>query len=327
MRSGPELIRATQPFQAERWLVSWIQLLSTLGALALALFATVHVHFWPITIASGVIVGLIQVRLFIFYHDTMHGAIFRRARIGRALVSLLGYYLVTPAKVWQESHNFHHQNNAKMMGSSIGLYPLMPREAVTGLARSKLFAYRAARHPLTISLGYFTVFTMGMVIAPFLRNPRRYWHGLLALTFHYTLLVAFIYYFGWMVGICAVLLPSVVAMATGAYLFYAQHNFPTMKLCYREDWSFTTAALQSSSMFDMSRLLHWFTGNIGYHHVHHVNHLIPFYRLPGGHARAIPELQQPERTSWRLRDIWGCLRLHAWDHAQGRMITRRDLAA
>ncbi len=117
-----------------------------------------------------------------------------------------------------------------------------------------------------------------------------------------------------------------MATATGSYLFYAQHNFPGMRLCHRADWSFTGAALHASSMFSMGRIMHWFTGNIGYHHVHHLNPMVPFYRLPET-MRAIPELQRPKTTSWRIRDIIACCQLYAWDHAQGRMLSRAELRA
>ena len=70
----------------------------------------------------------------------------------------------------------------------------------------------------------------------------------------------------------------------------------------------------------MPRILHWFTGNIGYHHVHHLNHRIPFYRLPEAMA-AMPELQDPIRTSWHPVDVWGCLRIGLFDPERGEMIS------
>jgi omega-6 fatty acid desaturase (delta-12 desaturase) len=78
-------------------------------------------------------------------------------------------------------------------------------------------------------------------------------------------------------------------------------------------------------MFDMPAIMHWFTGNIGYHHVHHLNHKIPFYRLPEAMA-ALPSLQEPLRTSWHPRDVWSCLQLKVWDPKRGRMITWAELA-
>ncbi len=188
-RSGAELIRATQPFQDEcRW-KSWSSLATTMAALGLALAGVVLEPWWPLKVISGIIAGLIQVRLFIFYPDAIHGAIFRHCPLARITMGLVGYYLVTPRKVWKESHDFHHQNNAKMIGSSIGSFPLMTREQTEEARASRLFAYRATRHPLTMLGGYLTVFLFGMVLGPFLRSPKDNWNGLMAGALHVLLLI------------------------------------------------------------------------------------------------------------------------------------------
>jgi omega-6 fatty acid desaturase (delta-12 desaturase) len=108
-------------------------------------------------------------------------------------------------------------------------------------------------------------------------------------------------------------------MAFGAYLFYAQHNFPAVELRDEAEWSYVHAALHSSSFIRMGRLMRWFTGNIGYHHVHHLNARIPFYRLPEAMA-GIAELQSPRDTSLALRDVAACLRLKLWDRDQNRLV-------
>jgi omega-6 fatty acid desaturase (delta-12 desaturase) len=110
-----------------------------------------------------------------------------------------------------------------------------------------------------------------------------------------------------------------VACCLGGYLFYAQHNFPDMHLQPRDKWTFTRAALESSSYMETGPILGWLSGNIGYHHVHHLNPTIPFYRLPEAMA-AVPELQHPGKTSLRPADVLACLRLKLWDPALGRMV-------
>ena len=87
----------------------------------------------------------------------------------------------------------------------------------------------------------------------------------------------------------------------------------------RESWSYTRAALESSSYMEMGRVMRFFTGNIGYHHVHHLNPLIPFYRLPEA-MDAIPELHDPPKTSLRPSDVLACFRLKLWDPDKGRMV-------
>lgn len=91
------------------------------------------------------------------------------------------------------------------------------------------------------------------------------------------------------------------------------------------EWTYYRAALESSSYLKMGRVMSWFLGNIGYHHVHHLNRLIPFYRLPEAMA-ATPELQHPTVTSLHPRDILACLRLNLWDEDAGRMVSYCEVA-
>jgi omega-6 fatty acid desaturase (delta-12 desaturase) len=184
--------------------------------------------------------------------------------------------------------------------------------------------YLLTRHPVTIFLGYMPVFVIGMCLAPFKRQPKNHWGGPLALVFNIALIIGTALWLGWWTSLCMWLISKVVTLGLGSYLFYAQHNFPDIGLRGRRDWDYTAAALQASSMFDMPAIMHWLTGNIGYHHVHHLNHRIPFYRLPEAMA-VIPELQSPGRTSWRLSDIKACLELAAWDPDQNRMLTYAEL--
>jgi acyl-lipid omega-6 desaturase (Delta-12 desaturase) len=320
LRCGVDLVRASREFQTENRLTSWCLLIETLVVLATGLWLVFHFQAWPMQVVVGLLVGLVQVRLFIFYHDTLHGALFSRDPLARGLMSLVGAYLLTMRSVWQETHDHHHQNNAKQLGSAIGTFPILTVAMAARLSPAGRLRYRIARHGLTMLAGCLTLMLGGMVISSFVRKPRRHWGGLVAVAIHVGVFIALTWYWGWATAFCAQVVPSVLSMAVGSYLFYAQHNFPSLKLSRRDDWSYAAAALESSSMFEMSPLMHWFTGSIGYHHVHHLNHRIPFYRLREA-MRAMPELQNPGRTSWRLRDIHACLNLYVWDPRQNRMLT------
>jgi omega-6 fatty acid desaturase (delta-12 desaturase) len=156
-----------------------------------------------------------------------------------------------------------------------------------------------------------------MCIYPLISNPRRHWDAALALGCHAL--------FGWLVfpGLEGLLLgwvlPFFIGSAVGAYLFFAQHNFPGVRLQTEGEWSYVFSALNSSSYFVMGPIMRWFTGNIGYHHVHHLNAKIPFYRLPEAMA-AIVELQTPATTTLALSDILACLRLKLWDVPARRLV-------
>ena len=319
-RQGAELIKATGPFEVEQRWRSWRLLLETLAVLAGLLGLVCAVHSWPVQVLAGLLAGLMQVRLFIFYHDAMHGAIFRKDPLGQAIMSGVGFYLLMVRSVWKETHDYHHQHNARKFDSWIGTFPILTVAMAQQFPSGKMRVYRIFRHRLTILAGSLTMALIGMVVSPFLRKPGRHWTGLLAVVLHVALFLGVLYGWGWVSALCAVSLPYALSMAIGSYLFYAQHNFPDLRLAQRDQWSYTEATLHASSMFEMSPLMHWFTGNIGFHHVHHLNHRIPFYRLREA-MQAIPELQNPGRTSWRLRDIRACLDLYVWDPDQARMLT------
>jgi len=324
MRTGAELLQATKPFAVEDRSRSWRYLASTLAVIAGCWAVVLATDVLVVELAAAVLAGLTQVRLFILYHDYMHGAILHKSRPAELIMNAVGYFMLTVRSVWKETHNFHHKNNAKLIGSSIGSFPVLTVGMWRGLNETQRRQYRLLRHPVVIFGGYLPVFLIGMTIAPFRRNRKKHWQGLAALALHLVAIAALAGLAGWSDALCLLILPLAITHGMGAYLFYAQHNFPDMALKGRREWDYTHAALRSSSMFDMSPLMHWFTGNIGYHHVHHLNHRIPFYRLPEAMA-AIPELQSPGRTSWRLQDVKACLDLAVWDPEQNRMLTYSEL--
>lgn len=318
-RAGAALVRATKPFSEEDPATTW-----RLYAQAILVYGVFELgallHPWSIVqVLCGALAGLTIVRLFIFYHDWLHGAIFRDSRLGTVVMYVVGWGVMAPPPVWQQTHDYHHRNNAKMLGASIGSFPTVTVSMWGSMTPTQRRWYVFARSPLTILFGYFTIFMGGTAIAAFLRDPKVHWQGPVSLAVHLLLLGGVAATLGWQAALLGVFLPLFVACGTGAYLFYAQHNFPACELRSRESWTYHHAALRASSMFDMPPVLHWFTGNIGYHHVHHLNHKIPFYRLPEAMA-AIPELRDPGRTSWRPSDVWACLRLKLWDPEQKKLV-------
>jgi omega-6 fatty acid desaturase (delta-12 desaturase) len=122
----------------------------------------------------------------------------------------------------------------------------------------------------------------------------------------------------------ALVSPHFIASAIGSYLFYAQHNFPGVSFSDKAGWTYEKAALESSSFLKTGPLMAWFTANIGYHHVHHLNARVPFYRLPEV-VKNIPELEAAKITSLRPMDIIRCLRLKVWDMKSQTMVGLRDL--
>jgi omega-6 fatty acid desaturase (delta-12 desaturase) len=161
-------------------------------------------------------------------------------------------------------------------------------------------------------LGYLTIFMFGMCFLSFVRSPRKFWDSGVSLLVHFALTLVVATTLGPAAATFSYVLPLAIACAIGSYLFYAQHNFPEVSVEPRDQWSYVDAALTSSSYMPMGRWMQWVTGNIGFHHIHHLNPSIPFYRLPET-MRAVPELQQPRTTTLAPRDVLACLSRHLWD--------------
>lgn len=324
MREGKELIDATRPFTKESRARSWYELLVTLAVLSATTAVAAIAPWWPVRLVAAVVSGLVIVRGFIIYHDYMHGALLRKSPLARAIMYAYGVLVLTPPRVWRETHNYHHAHNAKIVGSHVGSYPVVTVEMWKKLEPGQRVMYRIARHPLTVMLGYGGIFLYGMCASSFLRRPAKNWDSALALVVHFGIFAVVWWAFGFATLFFVFLLPLMVACAMGAYLFYAQHNFEGVHLQPRHEWSYTRAALESSSYMEMGPVMEWFTGNIGYHHVHHLNPTIPFYRLPEAMAD-IPELQTAKVTSLRPRDVAACFRLKLWDPEAGRMVGYREV--
>ena len=321
------MIEATRPFVSESRARGWWHVLSTTAALLVLLGLAAQpfagaAFWWPLRLCLSVLAGLVSVRMFILYHDYLHGALLRGSKLVRAVLYPYALWVMTPPKVWRETHNYHHNHTAQLVGSSIGSFATMTVESYSQATPSERLRYRLVRHPLTVVFGYFTIFMLDMCLMSFVRSPRKRWDSLLALLLNWALAAVLISRFGVATWFFAAFLPVFIATGLGAYLFYAQHNFEGLRIQPRESWAYDRAALESSSYMETGPLMSWFTGNIGFHHVHHLNPTIPFYRLPEAMA-AMPELQNPGKTSLAPREIAACFKLKLWDPAQQKMVGYR----
>ncbi len=317
-RSEKDLLIATRAFTDEDKSKGWFSTFSSLGLLAALTAGAVLSPWWPLRLAFSLVSGLTIVRVFCLFHDFQHGAILRQSKVAEALYWFFGVSILVPPSVWRETHNYHHAHTAKIVGSHIGSYPVVTVAMWKDLTPLQRFGYRAVRSPLNIFMAVLTVFTLGMALKPVLRAPAKHWSCLVSLALVYgsagwlASIGRFdIWVFGW-------LIPMWLAAMAGAYLFYAQHNFADAHIASRQDWTFAKAALESSSYLKMGPVMNWFTANIGFHHVHHLNAAIPFYRLREAMA-AIPELQHPGTTTLAPKEIAACFALNVWDPEKNHM--------
>jgi len=319
MLQGKQLILATKPFAKENRAKSWFYTISTLLVLIASLLGTIFNFHWTLKLACSIFAGLVIVRLFVIYHDHQHKAILDRSPLATALFTLFGFYVLAPTGIWSASHDYHHKNNCKLFSASIGSYPIYTKHKFETLSKGEKRHYLFIRHPLTIMFGYIFTFMYGMCIKSIINRFSKNIDSLIALIIHFAYQIAVFYFLGWQTWILLCAIPHFISGAMGSYMFYAQHNFPTVTFVGNEEWTYEGAALDSSSYMPLNPFMHWVTANIGYHHIHHMNSRIPFYRLPEV-WEAIPEMRTAKTTSLNPKDVWACLKLKVWDFEKQKMV-------
>ncbi|MEP7145126.1 MAG: fatty acid desaturase [Ferruginibacter sp.] len=324
MLLGKNLILATKPFAKEIRSRSWFHTISTLSLLILALGGSLWMPVIILKLICSIIAGLLLIRMFIIYHDHQHHTILTKSTTAEVIMTIFGMYMLSPTSIWKRSHDHHHNHNSKLFSASIGSYPIVTRKKYIDMTPFQKLTYLTIRHPLTIALGYFSMFIIGMCLRSFISNPRKHYDSMIALILHITVAALLFIFMGWQAWFFMFFLPFLIAFGIGAYLFYAQHNFPGVEFFENKNWVYEKAALESSSFMKMNRVMAWFTGNIGYHHIHHLNSKIPFYRLPEV-MKHFDELQNCKTTSLTPKAMNACFRLKVWDQESNRMIGVKGL--
>lgn len=304
-----------------------IQLLNTvlpfLAVMAGALAALDH--GFPVAMLLLPVGAFLLVRLFMFQHDCGHGSFFAARWANDLLGWGLSVLTLTPYTVWRADHATHHASNGNLDRRGVGDVTTLTVTEYLALPRWRRLAYRLYRHPLVMfGAGPAWMF----LIVPRLpaRNRWRRWRDWLSIIGTDVALAALLATLMLTLGPVAVLLgwlPVILLAATiGVWLFYIQHQFEGAYWQPRPQWDFAAAALEGSSFYDLPPALHWLTGNIGFHHIHHLASKIPNYRLRDC-FKANPALQAAPRLT--LRSSLACARLALWDTEQHRLVSFRDL--
>ena len=324
MRTSKELILSSKEFTKEdrgrSWFETWITIVLLIITLTIS-FLEIHIS---LRLIASFLTALLYVRFFVIYHDYQHHAILQKSILATIVMKTFGVYLLTPQNVWKRSHDHHHNHNSKLTSNGIGSYPTVSKDTYLKMSKLQQKIYLINRHPITVFMGYFTLFIYWLNIKSVSHSPKQHLDSLLSLVFHVAASYYIYFYINPLTYWVAWFIPFFLAFAIGSYLFYSQHNFPGAQFRESHDWKYELAALTSTSFMVMNPFLQWMTGNIGYHHVHHLNSRIPFYRLIEAMDN-IPELQSVTTTTWHIKDIMACLRLKIWDAEKSKMIGLDEL--
>jgi omega-6 fatty acid desaturase (delta-12 desaturase) len=323
---APEALRdQLRAFQQPRARTSLGQLASSVLpfiALWALMLASLDVGWW-LTLLLAVPAAGFVVRIFIIQHDCGHGAFLGSRRANAAVGLLCSLFTFTPYASWRRQHNDHHANwnNLDRRYSGVDIYSTCLTVAeYQSLSPWQRRRERLIHHPLVKLLllppfVFLVLYRLPFDMPASWRKERRavHWTNLL-------LAATFLGLGSWL-GFGAVLrveLPIIIlASIAGVWLFSVQHRFETALWARQEAWNAVDASLKGSSYLRLPGLLRWFTGNIGFHHIHHLNPHIPNYRLKQC-QESLPLLAEvPELTLWQGLKAW---RFCLCDEAEGRMV-------
>jgi acyl-lipid omega-6 desaturase (Delta-12 desaturase) len=303
------------------------QMVNTLAGYAglwAAMYFSLPISYW-LTLALAIPTAGFLVRLFVIFHDCGHGSFFRSRKANDTLGVLAGILVFTPYSYWRHNHALHHATAGDLDRRGTGDVWTLTVEEYLAAPRWKRCAYRLMRNPVVL-FGIAPVLLL-VILQRFPQHLAKWreWRGVLPTNVGVLAVAAIL---AWLVGIRAYLLIQLpvlmVASSVGVWLFYVQHQFEGTYWQRRDRWSYVEAALQGSSFYQLPRVLQWFTGNIGFHHIHHLSPGIPNYNLEQCH-RADPLFQQVPRIT--LGASAKAMTYRLWDEQDHRLIGFRGLRA
>jgi omega-6 fatty acid desaturase (delta-12 desaturase) len=306
------------------WRATW-QLVNTLVPYVALWFLMYHFMSvsWWIVAPLAMLAGALLARVFIIFHDCGHGSFFRSRRANDITGFITGLLTFTPYYHWRWEHSIHHASTGDLDRRGAGDLWTMTVQEYLESSRWRRFAYKLARNPIVLfilaPLYVFIIHQRFPKRRADARERRSVWQMNLAL-------LAMALALSWVFGpVPYLIIQSIVIGVVGTaglWMFYIQHQFEDAYWEHHEDWDYTAAALQGSSFYKLPRILQWFTGNIGYHHIHHLSSRIPNYNLERCHD-SHPVFQQVKPITIRIS--LKSLAYRLWDEQRNKLVGYRRM--
>ncbi|MGE5376407.1 MAG: fatty acid desaturase, partial [Bacteroidota bacterium] len=275
---------------------------------------SVEISFW-LTLPLTILTAGFLVRAFIIFHDCGHGSFFKSQRANDMLGILTGILAFTPYYDWRHEHAIHHATSGDLDRRGTGDVYTMTVQEYLDAPWWKKTGYRVMRNPFALFvIGPILVFVIGERIPPAKgkREIASVWWTNLALA---VIVTAMGLIFGWRNYLITQLLVAFFGTSVGVWMFYVQHNFEGVYWARHGQWNYFEASMEGSSFYKLPALLQWFSGNIGFHHIHHLGSKIPNYNLPKAY-REYPIFHVQPLT---VRSSFKCLKWRVYDEANHRL--------
>lgn len=279
-----------------------------------------------LTLGLALLNAMFLMRIFIIQHDCGHNSFFKSTHTNNLVGTFLGIITFTPYYAWRNSHAKHHASSGDLDFRGFGDVETITVEEYKALSLWGKVRYRFYRHPLVLFIIGPTILFIVLNRFPTAAEKAA---GRERKSIYFTNLMLALVFFGvgaWIgfVELIAMWLPLMVfSSSIGVYLFYVQHQFEDTYWRWHEEWNYAEAALRGSSFFKLPKLLQWFSGNIGFHHLHHLSPKIPNYNLERAHYEN-PSFQQVKTIT--ILSSFKSIFLHLWDEQTHKLISWRDYA-
>ena len=302
------------------WRASW-QIVNSVGgyvALWYLMYLSLSVSWW-LTLPLAVLAGGFLIRVFIIFHDCGHGSFFKSQTANHFWGFVTGLLTFTPYHHWRWEHSVHHATSGNLERRGVGDVMTLTVNEYLESSRWKKFAYRLSRNPFVLFVIAPLIIFLFAQRFPSPKAKRReklsVWRMNIAVL---GLAAGLIALYGWLPWLVIQLVIMSVGGAAGFWLFYVQHQYEDAYWEREEVWEYTDAAMKGSSYYKLPKILQWFTGNIGFHHIHHLSPKIPNYNLERCHRSTPMFAEVPPLT---LMGSLKSLTLRLWDEKAGKLIS------
>ena len=303
------------------------QIINSFGGLLfcwILMYFSLNVGYW-LTLLLAIPAAGFLVRIFIIQHDCGHASFFGNRQANDVTGMICSLVTAVPYKYWRKGHAVHHASHAELEERGTGDIWTLTVDEYLALGRWKKLSYRAFRNPFFL-FGIAPSISF-LIMGRFPLADDQGWKKAEKASVWWTnaALAGWIAAASALIGFANVMLiflpTSIIASSIGVWLFYVQHQFERMYWEHTPQWDYTLAAMAGSSYYKMPKVLQWFTGNIGFHHIHHLSPRIPNYNLETCHNEN-PMMQKVVQLTLRssLDTAW----LSLWDERQQRLVTFRE---